>query len=71
MWKENLYRPIEILLREHDDFPVGKHQHSFFEMVYILAGSGNFEADVLHSEQEHCSYHNPAGQSPFVYDKES
>lgn len=57
MWKENLYRPIEILLREHDDFPVGKHQHSFFEMVYILAGSGNFEADVLHSEQEHCSYH--------------
>ena len=53
MWKENLYRPIEILLREHDDFPVGKHQHSFFEMVYILAGSGNFKADVLHSEQEH------------------
>ena len=21
MWKENLYQPVEILLREHDTFP--------------------------------------------------
>ena len=44
MWKENLYRPFEILLREHDDFPIGRHQHSFYEMVYILGGTGDFEA---------------------------
>lgn len=29
MWKENLYQPVEILLREHDTFPIGEHQHSF------------------------------------------
>lgn len=33
MWKENLYQPVEILLREHDTFPIGEHQHSFFEMA--------------------------------------
>lgn len=56
MWKENLYRPIEILWREHDDFPVGKHQHSFYEMVYILNGCGEFEAYIFENEQEHCQY---------------
>lgn len=56
MWKENLYRPFEILLREHDDFPIGRHQHSFYEMVYILSGSGDFEASVFGSGQEHCRY---------------
>lgn len=35
MWKENLYQQVEILLREHDEFPIGEHQHSFFEMTYI------------------------------------
>ena len=56
MWKENLYRPFEILLREHDDFPIGRHQHSFYEMVYILGGTGDFEASVFGSGQEHCRY---------------
>lgn len=40
MWKENLYQPIEVLLREHDHFPIGQHQHSFFEITYILEGEG-------------------------------
>ncbi len=35
MFKENLYRPFEILLREHETFPLKEHQHSFFETVYI------------------------------------
>lgn len=51
MWKENLYQPIEILLREHDEFPIGEHQHSFFEMVYIVNGSGNFRIHTLGDEE--------------------
>ena len=43
MFKENLYRPFEILLREHEVFPVDEHQHSFFEAVYIISGAGTFE----------------------------
>ena len=38
MFKENLYRPFEILLREHKTFPLKEHQHSFFEAVYIASG---------------------------------
>ena len=43
MFKENLYQPFEILLREHEVFPLEEHQHSFFEAVYILSGDGIFE----------------------------
>lgn len=57
MWKENLYRPIEVLLREHDDFPLGEHQHSFYEMVYIIDGTGYFDASVFGSSQGHSAYH--------------
>lgn len=56
MWKENLYQPVEILLREHDDFPIGEHQHSFFEMAYILEGKGEFSVHDWNSETEHYSY---------------
>ena len=52
MWKENLYQQVEILLREHDEFPIGEHQHSFFEMTYILEGSGDFCAHTMGSERE-------------------
>lgn len=44
MWKENLYQQSEVLLREHDVFPIGEHQHSFFEMAYIVSGTGYFSA---------------------------
>lgn len=44
MWKENLYQSIEILVREHSLFPIQEHQHSFFEVAYILQGSGAFYA---------------------------
>lgn len=56
MWKENLYQPIEILLREHDDFPIGEHQHSFFEMAYIRKGTGHFCAQVLGHDKEYHTY---------------
>lgn len=57
MWKENLYRPIEVLLREHDNFPLGEHKHSFYEMVYIIDGTGYFDAHVFESIQDHSMYH--------------
>lgn len=56
MWKENLYQQVEILLREHDEFPIGEHQHSFFEMAYILEGSGTFCAHTVGSERECHTY---------------
>lgn len=56
MWKENLYQQVEILLREHDEFPIGEHQHSFFEMTYILEGSGDFCAHTMGSEREWYTY---------------
>ena len=39
-------------MREHDEFPIGEHQHSFFEMTYILEGSGDFCAHTMGSERE-------------------
>lgn len=56
MWKENLYQQVEILLKEHDEFPIGEHQHSFFEMTYILEGNGNFCAYTMGSEREWHTY---------------
>ncbi len=42
MWKENLYQPVEVLVRSHSIFPLTEHQHSFFEMVYVTGGTGRF-----------------------------
>ena len=42
MWKENLYQPVEVLIRNHEVFPIAEHQHSFFEMVYVTEGTGRF-----------------------------
>ncbi|WHX09106.1 hypothetical protein QNN11_17195 [Phocaeicola dorei] len=56
MWKENLYQPVEILLREHDTFPIGEHQHSFFEMAYILEGTGSFVVNSVNGGEEHHNY---------------
>lgn len=58
MWKENLYQQSEVLLREHDVFPIGEHQHSFFEMAYIVAGTGHFSALMpsgAREEHDYCS----------------
>ncbi len=42
MWKENLYQPLEILVRSREVFPIAEHQHSFFEMAYVTEGTGRF-----------------------------
>lgn len=44
MWIENLYEPFEILIRERAVFPVDVHRHSFFELVYIVSGTGSLSA---------------------------
>lgn len=57
MWKENLYQPVEILVRSHEVFPIAEHQHSFFEMVYVKAGTGRFYVKEAGYKVQEVSYH--------------
>lgn len=57
MWKENLYQPVEILIRNHEIFPYEEHQHSFFEMVYVKAGTGRFYVKESGCKVQDVSYH--------------
>lgn len=41
MVKDNLYQPVEIVLREPlSACPRSEHSHSFFEFIYIVSGNG-------------------------------
>ncbi|SKA21239.1 AraC-type DNA-binding protein [Chitinophaga eiseniae] len=40
MLQENLYQPFEIEYRECTECPIDAHKHNFFELVYIMEGSG-------------------------------
>jgi AraC-like DNA-binding protein len=40
MNKEHLYQPFEIIYKKLDECPKGEHKHMFFELVYILSGTG-------------------------------
>lgn len=40
MTKEHLYQPFEIIHVTLDKYPKLEHQHTFFELVYILEGTG-------------------------------
>jgi len=41
MIKDHLREPFELVLREYmDECPRGKHMHSFFELIYIVDGTG-------------------------------
>ena len=40
MIRENIYQPFEIVIKELDECPKSEHSHSFFELVYILSGTG-------------------------------
>ncbi len=40
MIKETLYEPYEIVYQKLDECPKYGHKHLFFELVYILSGSG-------------------------------
>lgn len=56
MWKENLYQPVEVLTRRHTKFPIGEHQHSFYEMVYITRGCGRFHVREEGCRVQQCRY---------------
>lgn len=40
MIKENLHEPFSIVLKTLDECPKQDHQHNFFELVYIVSGTG-------------------------------
>ncbi|RXK83126.1 helix-turn-helix domain-containing protein [Filimonas effusa] len=40
MQKESLYQPFEIVYKTLDECPKMEHKHSFFELVFILSGTG-------------------------------
>lgn len=40
MKQQNLYQPFEIIYEEVDEYNMSAHQHSFFELVYIVSGTG-------------------------------
>jgi AraC-like DNA-binding protein len=40
MLQESLYQPFEISYKELDECPKNEHRHNFFELVYILHGTG-------------------------------
>ena len=41
MVKDHLHQPFELVLKEFmDECPRGRHSHSFFELIYIVAGTG-------------------------------
>ncbi|BAV06628.1 transcriptional regulator, AraC family [Filimonas lacunae] len=40
MQKENLYEPFSIAFQTLDEGPKQAHKHNFFELVYIVSGSG-------------------------------
>lgn len=57
MKKENLYQPVEVLIRDHEVFPIAEHQHSFFEMVFVRTGTGRFYVKDSGYKVEEVSYH--------------
>lgn len=68
MWKENLYQPVEILIRNHEIFPIAEHRHSFFEMVYVKTGTGQFYVEESGYKVQDVSYH---GKSLFLISPET
>lgn len=38
--RRNLYQPFEVEYKEMDECPVSAHKHNFFELVFILDGTG-------------------------------
>ena len=40
MKRENLHQPFEISFSEFDESMLKEHDHTFFELVYILSGTG-------------------------------
>ena len=52
MIKEQIYQPFEIVHKTLNECPKLEHQHSFFELVYVLSGTG-----IQTINQHHFNYH--------------
>lgn len=40
MNREHLYEPFEVIYKKLDECPKAAHKHLFFELVYVLSGTG-------------------------------
>ncbi|UYQ92339.1 AraC family transcriptional regulator [Chitinophaga horti] len=40
MKRESIYEPFEVVYKTVDECPKGGHQHLFFELVYVISGTG-------------------------------
>ncbi|MBS0031564.1 AraC family transcriptional regulator [Chitinophaga sp. 22321] len=47
----NLFKPFDIMYVEEENCPMGKHRNNFFELLYILKGTGE-----LHNNQHVVEY---------------
>lgn len=59
---------MEILIRNHEVFPIAEHQHSFFEMVFVKTGTGRFYVKESGYKVQDVSYH---GNSLFLIPPET
>ncbi len=41
MYKENLHEPFSVVHKTLDECPKTEHRHSFFELVFVLSGTGS------------------------------
>lgn len=48
MQKKSLYQPFELEYKEMDECPKSTHQHNFFELIYILDGTGTHSINNNH-----------------------
>lgn len=56
MVKDNLYEPFQIVLKEvMDKCPRLEHAHSFFELIYIVSGSG--KQIINKTKVDYCAAH--------------
>lgn len=40
MKTEQLLQPFEIVIKRSNECPVGRHRHTFFELIYVVEGTG-------------------------------
>lgn len=41
-----MFQAFELIVREYNTFPLPVHQHTFFELAYIVSGTGTFQVSL-------------------------
>ena len=41
-----MFQAFELIVREYNTFPLSVHQHTFFELAYIVSGTGTFQVSL-------------------------